>query len=99
MIDAILNRRRNEAQMIGGQNSGLPLFPSLELNVNVSPGAHIETAAKDAVAMSNLFSMNLNVIFDRCEIFVVPNMTTEQEIIDEFMEITNNPTDNLPTES
>ena len=61
-----------------------PLFPSLELNVTVSSGSHIDAVAKDAVAMSHRFNVCLNVIFDRCEIYVVPNQTTEQEIVDEF---------------
>lgn len=71
-----------------GENSQVPLFPSLELNVNASSGSHIDVIAKDAVEMSKHFNMNINLILDRCEIFVVPNMTTEQEIIDEFKSFT-----------
>lgn len=63
----------------------MPFISSLILKVEAGPN-HIQTIAEDAISLRDKFGMMIEIIFDRGTI-LVNEITTVDEIIQEFMEL------------
>jgi len=64
------------------------MITSIAIDIEVLSGQHISKVADDAMELVNKLQLPLNLKFDRGESLVLPDLTTREEIVEEFRELT-----------